>query len=120
MQIDSNFVNDANHLKNLYAHMDRTSRKYDTIRDKVQVFVAKELTETYNDHMAHIVIEFATFEQAKIAGQYVAYNLGKACYAVTVVAGAQPDGNHIQPCIHIIYDLNHIHILEHILNKINF
>ena len=80
MQIHSNIVHDAKHLKNLYAHMDRTSRKYDTVRDEVEVFVAKELNEEYNGHMAHVVMEFATFDRAKVAGQYVAYNLGKPCY----------------------------------------
>ena len=119
MQIHSNIVHDAKHLKNLYAHMDRTSRKYDAVRDQVEVFVAKELNEEYNGHMAHVVMEFATFDRAKVAGQYVAYNLGKPCYAVTVVGGAQPDGSYIKPCIHIIYDENYIRVLERILRKIH-
>lgn len=119
MQIHSNIVHDAKHLKNLYAHMDRTSRKYDVVRDEVEVFVAKELNEEYNGHMAHVVMEFATFDRAKVAGQYVAYNLGKPCYAVTVVGGAQPDGTYIKPCIHIIYDETYIRVLERILRKIH-
>ena len=114
MKIHSNIVHDAKHLKNLYAHMARTSRKYDSVRDEVEVFFAKDLSQEYNGHM-----EFATFDRAKVAGQYVAYNLGKPCYAVTVVGGAQPDGSYIKPCIHIIYDENYIRILERILRKIH-
>lgn len=120
MKLYVNAVHDANHLKNLYAHMNRTSRKYDAIRNDVEVFVAKELTTAHTKNMAHVVMEFDTFNQARLAAQYVANHLGKACYAVTAVGGAQPNGTIIYPCIHIIYDVDYTPALTHILNQINF
>ena len=48
MYLKTNKVNDAKHLANLYAHMNRSARKYDAIRDQVFVQVIKELTQPYN------------------------------------------------------------------------
>lgn len=118
MDIPINIVQDANHLKNLYAHISRTNRKYDAIRDDVDVFIAKSLNTSYNDHMGHIVVEFDTFGKARVASQYVSHNLGNACYAATAVGGAQPDGSFIEPCIHVIFDANYSHILSGLLNRI--
>lgn len=58
MSLGEQKINDQRHLTNLWKHMARTAKKYDAIRDDVDVEIFRELTEKYNNHMVHIVGEF--------------------------------------------------------------
>lgn len=51
-------------------------------------------------------------------GNYILLNLGSPCYAMTVVAGSQPDGSEIVPCIHIIFDVRFKGALSKIVNPL--
>ncbi len=55
------------------------------------MFVTKELNERYNGPYGPCCHGVRNTTD-KVLSQYVAYNLGKPCYAVTVVGGTQPDG----------------------------
>lgn len=120
MYIKPNRVNDAKHLQNLYAHMDRSSYKYDDIRDKVIAKVFKKLESDYKDNMVHFVLEYETETQAKLAANYIMHHFDYPTYAMTVVGGAQPNGRDILPCIHIIYDKAYTKSLSALVNTIRF
>ena len=120
MHLKTNKVNDAKHLANLYAHMNRSARKYDAIRDQVFVQVIKELTQPYNDKMVHYVVEYETTSQAQLVANYLMQHLNDPTYALTIVAGAQPDGSIIVPCIHIVFDNAYTKALGTLLGNIGF
>ena len=44
-KFDSSPVNDNNHMKNLYKHMDRSANKYDIIKSQVFVKILKQHTK---------------------------------------------------------------------------
>lgn len=126
-RFDSSPVNDKNHMKNLYKHMDRSAKKYDTVRSHVFVKILKQLNSktTYKDNTVHIVIEAdyldtknhemnqQNFKIREKIEQKVLIMLGNKLLnffnhkitAMTVVSGAQPDGSYIAPCLHIICEL---------------
>lgn len=118
MRIQAKPINDDRHLQNLYNHMDRSGARYDAVRAGVQVEVLKPLTAEYNENMFHAVLEFDNFAMAHRIGNYILLNLGSPCYAMTVVAGTQPDGSEIAPCIHIIFDVRFKGALSKIVNPL--
>ena len=118
MRIQAKPINDDRHLKNLYNHMDRSGVRYDAVRAGVKVEVLKPLTDTYNKGMFHAVLEFDNFDMARRIGNYILLNLGSPCYAMTVVAGSQPDGSQIMPCVHIIFDVRFKGALSKIVNPL--
>lgn len=118
MRIQAKPINDDRHLKNLYNHMDRSGVRYDAVRAGVKVEVLKPLTDTYNKDMFHAVLEFDNFDMARRIGNYILLNLGSPCYAMTVVAGSQPDGSQIMPCVHIIFDVRFKGALSKIVNPL--
>lgn len=120
MYIKPNRVNDAKHLQNLYAHMDRSSHKYDDVRPKVIVQVYKKLTSDYNENMVHFVLEYETETQAELAANYILHHFDHPTYAMTVVGGVQPNGTYISPCVHIIYDKDYTKSLSALVNTIRF
>lgn len=121
---DSSPVNDNNHMKNLYKHMDRSANKYDIIKSHVFVKILKQLNPktTYKDNTVHIVIEadyldaknyeinqknFKIREQIEqkvliMLGNDLLHFFDDKITAMTVVSGAQPDGSYIAPCLHIM------------------
>ena len=124
MTLDEQKINNQNHLTNLWKHMARTAKKYDPIRDDVDVEIFRELTEKYNKHMVHIVFDIGNDDYdealyyAKQLANYITDNSGKELYALTVTVGAQPEGYSMMPCIHIIYNNRYLLILEDLLNKL--
>lgn len=120
MYLKTNKVNDAKHLVNLYAHMNRSARKYDTVRDQVFVQVIKELKQPYNDKMVHYVVEYETTSQAQLVAKYLMQHLNGPTYALTIVAGARPDDSIIVPCIHIVFDNAYTKALGTLLGNIEF
>ena len=118
MRIQAKPINDDRHLKNLYNHMDRSGVRYDAVRAGVKVEVLKPLTDTYNKDMFHAVLEFDNFDMDRRIGNYILLNLGSPCYAMTVVAGSQPDGSQIMPCVHIIFDVRFKGALSKIVNPL--
>ena len=120
MYIKPNRVNDAKHLQNLYSHMDRSSHKYDSIRQHVYVDVIKPLQEPYNDMMRHYVMEYDSVQKAKLVANYIIRNMEKPCYAMTIVGGSQPNGQMIVPCIHIIFNGAYVKSLASLLKDVHF
>ena len=57
MSLGEQKINGQSHLTNLWKHMTRTAKKYDPIREDVDVEIFRELTEKYNNHMVHIVFD---------------------------------------------------------------
>ena len=86
MSLGEQKINDQRHLTNLWKHMARTAKKYDAIRDDVDVEIFRELTEKYNNHMVHIVFD-------------ITENSGNELYALTVTGGAHPEGYSMMPCM---------------------
>lgn len=123
MSLGEQKINNQNHLTNLWKHMARTAKKYDPIRDDVDVEIFRKLTEKYNTHMVHIVFDITNAEyddalhDAKKFAKYITDNSGKELYALTVTGGAQPEGYSMMPCIHIIYNNRYLLILEDLLNN---
>lgn len=123
--VDLNYglIKDQNHLLNLHKHITRTAKKYNDVRDKTFVYVAKPMDEmlVYNKNLVHVVIQADLHEFDDLAMTLVNYymcdkleravSLFIAEYLVgvpeikemTVVAGIQPDDSYIVPCVHIIY-----------------
>ncbi len=123
-RFDSSPVNDKNHMKNLYNHMYRSAKKYDTIRTHVFVKILKQLNSktTYKDNTVQIVIEAdyldaknhemnqQNFKIREQIEQKVLIMLGNDLLnffehkitAMTVVSGAQPEGSYIATCLHIM------------------
>ena len=120
MSLGEQKINGQSHLTNLWKHMTRTAKKYEPIRDDVDVF--RELTEKYNNHMVHIVFDITSddyeeaLHDAKGYAKYITENSGNELYALTVTGGAQPEGYSMMPCIHIIYNKSYLLILENLLN----
>lgn len=129
IDMDYGVINDQNHLKNLHKHITRTAKKYDAIRDKTFVYVAKSMDETliYNKNLVHVVVQAESHDfdgvEMTPAVFYVRDRLERAiCLFIaerlvrlhdeikelTVVAGKQPDGSNIVPCVHIICEAENI------------
>lgn len=123
IDMDYGVINDQNHLNNLHKHITRTAKKYDDVRDDIFVYVAKSMDEdlVYNKNLVHIVIQAESHDfdgvemtpaifyiRDKIersVALFIAENLDvlPEIKEITVVAGKQPDGSTIVPCVHIIY-----------------
>lgn len=119
MSLGEQKINGQSHLTNLWKHMARTAKKYDPIREDVDVEIFRELTEKYNNHMVHIVLDITSDEalhDAKGYAKYITENSGNELYALTVTGGAQHEGYSMMPCIHIIYNKSYLLVLENILN----
>lgn len=125
IDMDYGVINDQNHLKNLHKHITRTAKKYDAIRDKTFVYVAKSMDETliYNKNLVHVVVQAESHDfdgiemtpaifyvrdkiersVALFIAEYLV-DIHDRIKEMTVVAGKQPDGSNIVPCVHIIYE----------------
>ena len=124
IDMDYSVIKDQNHLNNLHKHITRTAKKYDDVRDDVFIHVAKLIDENlvYNKNLVHIVVqaESRDFDGVEMTPAifYVRDKIERSIalfiaeYLVdihdkikemTVVAGKQPDGSNIVPCVHIIY-----------------
>ena len=129
IDMDYGVINDQNHLKNLHKYITRIAKKYDAIRDKTFVYVAKSMDKSlvYNKNLVHIVVqaESRDFDDIEMtpAVFYVRdkieraiclfiaerlVNLHDEIKELSVVAGMQPDGSNIVPCVHIIYEAENI------------
>lgn len=129
IDMDYGVINDQNHLNNLHKHITRTAKKYDVVRDKTFVYIAKPMDETlvYNKNLVHVVVqaESRDFDDIEMtpAVFYVRDRLERAiCLFIAerlvhlhdeikelaVVAGKQPDGSNIVPCVHIICEAENI------------
>ena len=118
MYVKANPINDDAHLKNLYAHMDRSGERYDAVRSSIKVEILKPLTESYNQKMNHCVLRFDNFAMANRIGNYILLNLGSPCYAMTVVGGVYPDGSNMEPSIHIIFNGDYKSALNKIVKQL--
>ena len=126
IDISSSLINNQNHLLNLHKHITRTAKKYDVVKDKVFVEIIKPMDANlrYNKNLVHVVIQpeshdYDDFEMtyevfknredleivvSRFIGEFlVKYHPG--IKELTIVAGAQPDGSYIAPCVHIIYEV---------------
>ena len=123
IDMDYGVINDQNHLNNLHKHITRTAKKYDDIQDDVFVHVAKPMDENlvYNKNLVHVVIQAEShdFDDVEMTpaifyvrdkiersvALFIAENFDvlPEIKEITVVAGKQPDGSNIVPCVHIIY-----------------
>jgi hypothetical protein len=129
IDIDASIINDENHLINLHKHITRTATKYDRIRSAIFVNILKpmDLDLKYNKNLVHIVIQVEShdfdkfdmtqeiFDKREILEIKACLFMGKFLVdrhsdvkELTIVAGCQPDGSYIGPCIHIIYEVNNI------------
>ena len=129
IDFDASVINDQNHLINLHKHITRIAKKYDKIRSAIFVNILKsmDLDLKYNKNLVHVVIQVESYdfdkfdmtqeifnkrEQLEITcclfmGE-VLVNKHSGIKEFTIVAGCQPDGSYIGPCIHIIYEVNDI------------
>ena len=116
-------IKDQNHLNNLHKHITRTAKKYDDVRDDVFIHVAKLIDENlvYNKNLVHVVVQVESHDfdgvdmtpaifyvrdkLERSVALFIAENLDvlPEIKEITVVAGKQPDGSNIVPCVHIIY-----------------
>ncbi len=123
IDMDYGVINDQNHLNNLHKHITRTAKKYDDVRDDVFVHVAKLIDENlvYNKNLVHVVVQVESHDfdgvdmtpaifyvrdkLERSVALFIAENLDvlPEIKEITVVAGKQPDGSNIVPCVHIIY-----------------
>ena len=123
IDMDYGVINDQNHLNNLHKHITRTAKKYDDVRDDVFVHVAKLIDENlvYNKNLVHVVVQVESHDfdgvdmtpaifyvrdkSERSVALFIAENLDvlPEIKEITVVAGKQPDGSNIVPCVHIIY-----------------
>ena len=131
IDIDASIINDENHLNNLDKHITRTAKKYDRIRSAIFVNILKpmdlDLDLKYNKNLVHVVIQVESHDFDKLDMTQEIFNkreqleiktclfIGKVLIdqysdikELTIVAGCQPDGSYIGPCIHIIYEVNDI------------
>ena len=129
IDIDASIINDANHLINLHKHITRTAKKYDRIKSAIFVNILKpmDLDLKYNKNLVHVIIQVEShdfdkfdmtqeiFDKREMLEIEVCLFIGKVLVdghsdikELTVVAGCQPDGSYIAPCIHIIYEVNDI------------
>lgn len=129
VDMDYGLINDQNHLNNLHKHITRTAKKYDDIRDDVFVYVAKSMDENlvYNKNLVHVVVQAESHDfdgvemtpaifyvrdkiersVALFIAEYLV-DIHDKIKELTVVAGKQPDGSNIVPCVHIIYEAENI------------
>lgn len=129
IDFDASVINDQNHLINLHKHITRTAKKYDKIRSAIFVNILKsiDLDLKYNKNLVHVVIQVDSHDFDKFDMTEEIFNKRenleiKTCLFIvkvlvdkhsdikelTVVAGCQPDGSYIGPCIHIIYEVDDI------------
>lgn len=129
IDIDASIINDKNHLTNLHKHITRTAKKYDRIKSAIFVNILKpmDLDLKYNKNLVHVIIQveshdFDKFDMTQEIFEKREYLEIKVCLFIgetlvnrysdikelTIVAGCQPDGSYIAPCIHIIYEVNDI------------
>ena len=121
--MDYSVIKDQNHLNNLHKHITRTAKKYDDVRDDVFIHVAKLIDENlvYNKNLVHVVVQVESHDfdgvdmtpaifyvrdkLERSVALFIAENLDvlPEIKEITVVAGKQPDGSNIVPCVHIIY-----------------
>ena len=47
IDINYSLIKDQNHLNNLHKHITRTAKKYDAVRDKIFVYVAKPIIDNF-------------------------------------------------------------------------
>ena len=127
IDIDASVINDQNHLINLHKHITRTAKKYDKIRSAIFVNVLKpmDLDLKYNKNLVHVIIQVESHDFDNVDMTEEIFNkrenleiktclfIGKVLVdqhsdikELTVVAGCQPDGSYIGPCIHIIHEVN--------------
>lgn len=118
MYLKTKPINDEAHLKNLYAHMDRSGERYDAVRASIQVEILKPLTEPYTNKMNHCVLKFDNFSMANRIGNYILLNFGSPCYAMTVVGGVYPDGSDMEPSIHILFNGDYKGALSKIVKQL--
>lgn len=123
IDMDYSVIKDQNHLNNLHKHITRTAKKYDDVRDDVFVHVAKLIDENlvYNKNLVYVVVQVESHDfdgvdmtpaifyvrdkLERSVALFIAENLDvlPEIKEITVVAGKQPDGSNIVPCVHIIY-----------------
>lgn len=123
IDMDYSVIKDQNHLNNLHKHITRTAKKYDDVRDDVFIHVAKLIDENlvYNKNLVHVVVQVESHDfdgvdmtpaifyvrdkLERSVALFIAENLDvlPEIKEITVVAGKQPDGSNIVPCVHIIY-----------------
>ena len=129
IDIDASIINDENHLTNLHKHITRTAKKYDRIRSAIFVNILKpmDLDLKYNKNLVHVVIQVESHDFDKLNMTQEIFSkreqleiktclfIGKVLVdqhsdikELTIVAGCQPDGSYIGPCIHIIHEVNDI------------
>lgn len=129
IDIDASIINDESHLTNLHKHITRTAKKYDRIRSAIFVNILKpmDLDLKYNKNLVHVVIQVESHDFDKLDMTQEIFDkreqleiktclfIGKVLVdqysdikELTIVAGCQPDGSYIGPCIHIIYEVNDI------------
>lgn len=129
IDMDYSVIKDQNHLNNLHKHITRTAKKYDDVRDDVFIHVAKLIDENlvYNKNLVHVVVQVEShdFDDVEMTPAifYARDRLERAiCLFIaerlvrlhdeikelTVVAGKQPDGSDIVPCVHIICEAENI------------
>lgn len=123
IDMDYSVIKDQNHLNNLHKHITKTAKKYDDVRDDVFIHVAKLIDENlvYNKNLVHVVVQVESHDfdgvdmtpaifyvrdkLERSVALFIAENLDvlPEIKEITVVAGKQPDGSNIVPCVHIIY-----------------
>lgn len=123
IDMDYSVIKDQNHLNNLHKHITRTAKKYDDVRDDVFIHVAILIDENlvYNKNLVHVVVQVESHDfdgvdmtpaifyvrdkLERSVALFIAENLDvlPEIKEITVVAGKQPDGSNIVPCVHIIY-----------------
>lgn len=128
IDMDYSVIKDQNHLNNLHKHITRTAKKYDDVRDDVFIHVAKLIDENlvYNKNLVHVVVQVESHDfdgvdmtpaifyvrdkLERSVALFIAENLDvlPEIKEITVVAGKQPDGSNIVPCVHIIYQAENV------------
>ena len=129
IDMDYSVIKDQNHLNNLHKHITRTAKKYDDVRDDVFIHVAKLIDENlvYNKNLVHVVVQVESHDfdgvdmtpaifyvRDKLERSVALFiaerlvNLHDEIKELSVVAGMQPDGSNIVPCVHIIYEAENI------------
>ena len=140
IDIDASVINDQNHLNNLHKHITRTAKKYDKIRSVIFVNIVKpmDLDLKYNKNLVHIVIQVESHDFDNVDMTEEIFNkrenleiktclfIGKVLVdqhsdikELTVVAGCQPDGSYIGPCVHIVYEVNDVDDENCLVNLVN-
>ena len=128
IDINYSLIKDQNHLNNLHKHITRTAKKYDAVRDKIFVYVAKPMNDNlvYNKNIVHVVVQsdsrdfddiemtpailYARNKLERAVSLFIAeYLVGVPnIKEITVVDGMQPDCYDTAPCVHIIYQVEDV------------